>query len=291
MGTQGLGTSAPIARWAAGKSRRLRLTAVISSLMVPALAGCSSNFSWPIWSSNPPPSQAAVVGPPPGSMAPAAQSANAAPPPAATAAAPPPQQGGNVGSLTDSYVSFLEMFRDHPQPSPAPAPPQYAAAPPPQYSAAPQPQSSASTAPGQIAAPKSAGYASNSPAPQPAQPRTAPPASSAQNPPVAPPSSYAPKPAATPTTSTDDPRNKVYPTVSILDLFKDGTPGSTSAPNVPHPPSTYTPSGQPYSPPAGQAAATTAAPAAEPADANPAASAYPKESLVDFFKRQAQESQ
>jgi hypothetical protein len=287
MGTQGLRTSAPTERGAAAKSRRLRLVVVTSSLMLPALAGCSSNSPWSTssWSSNPPPSQTAAVAPPPNSMAPAAQPAYAPPPAPATAAAPPPQQA-NVGSLTDSYVGFLEMFRDHPQPSPAPTPP------PPQYSAATAPpppplQYSAATTPGQSAAAKPAGYASNSPSvPQPAQPKTASPSSYAQDTPAAPPSSYAPKPA-----QADDPRNKVYPTVSILDLFKEGTPGYASAPNVPHPPSTYTPSGQPYSPSSGQAAVATAAPAAQPSDADPAASAYPRESLVDLFKRSAQDSQ
>jgi DNA-directed RNA polymerase II subunit RPB1 len=116
------------------------------------------------------------------------------------------------------------------------------------------------------------------------------------------PSSY----AASKPVADDDPRNNIYPTVSLLDLFKEGTPtspsytpsapsyypstASSAAPNMPHPPATYTPSGQPYSPPPGQpAAAAPAAPAPPPSDADLAASVYPKQSLIDIFKQQAQD--
>lgn len=123
------------------------------------------------------------------------------------------------------------------------------------------------------------------------------------------PSSYAAPPAVPP----DDPRNSVYPNVSLVDLFKDNSPSATSAPNMPHPPSTYTPSGQPYSPPPaqttaasasnlphppttytpsgqpysppGQTAAAPPQPAPPPTDADLAASAYPTETLWDLFRR------
>ena len=99
-----------------------------------------------------------------------------------------------------------------------------------------------------------------------------------------------------------------YPSQSLVDLFKsDSAPSSTPAPNsasapntaaparnayMPHPPSTYTPSGQPYTPPPGQpaygAAPAGAAPAAAPPPANSdqtaAGGVYPQQSLVDIFK-------
>jgi hypothetical protein len=72
--------------------------------------------------------------------------------------------------------------------------------------------------------------------------------------------------------------------------------------NLPRPPSTYTASGQPYSPPAGTAAYPPAPPATATASSPPqtppasaaasgppppsnTASVYPQESLIDFFKR------
>ncbi len=63
---------------------------------------------------------------------------------------------------------------------------------------------------------------------------------------------------------------------------------SSQTPNVPHPPTTYTPSGQPYVPPQGQpdTGASVAAPkpvAATPPDDGPQTGAYPKQSLFDIF--------
>ncbi len=213
MGTQGLSINAPIHRWAAAKSRRFRFGVVMSSLILPGLAGCSSNSSWSpsSWSSNPPANQAAAVGPPPN----AAVASAAQPAYARQATAPPAPR---------------------------------------QYSASAQPAPTPASVPSTAAAPSS--YQSA---------------------------------AVTPAVSTEDARNRVYPSVSLIDLFKEGTPGFESTANMPHPPSTYTPSDQPYSPTAGQTAATaTTAPAST--DHLPGVP-YPSESMVDLFKRQAQESQ
>jgi hypothetical protein len=89
-----------------------------------------------------------------------------------------------------------------------------------------------------------------------------------------------------------------YPKQSLADLFRGSTQAQTQTQNqtqtktqaVPHPPSTYTPSGQPYSrppgqqpygaPPAPSATAATTPPAnPDPTDSLP----YPKQSLIDLF--------
>jgi hypothetical protein len=101
-----------------------------------------------------------------------------------------------------------------------------------------------------------------------------------------------------------------YPNQSLWDVFTNG--GNSQAPvdcvtqsrtaNLPRPPSTYTASGQPYSPPAGTAAYPPAPPATATASSPPqtpppsaaasgppppsnTASVYPQESLIDFFKK------
>jgi hypothetical protein len=76
-----------------------------------------------------------------------------------------------------------------------------------------------------------------------------------------------------------------YPKQSLADLFRDSTqtPAQSQIQTVPHPPSTYTPSGQPYSPGASPAPSATAA-AAPPANPDPTDSLpYPKQSLIDLF--------
>ena len=81
-----------------------------------------------------------------------------------------------------------------------------------------------------------------------------------------------------------------YPKQSLVDVFRDGTDTAPPAQNVPRPPSTYTPSDQPY--PANQpaysapVAASTAPPAPPPRPGDNAASGYPypKQSLMDLFK-------
>ncbi len=131
--------------------------------------------------------------------------------------------------------------------------------------------------------------------------------------------SYRPPATAAPTSQTSPPPNSstanatppassaqsegafagVYPSVSLVDYFKGSTDSSPSTQTaaVPHPPSTYTPAGEPYTPASGQpgegGASGLPAPqaagvgAAQPANSDAAASAmpYPQESLWDIFKK------
>ena len=81
-----------------------------------------------------------------------------------------------------------------------------------------------------------------------------------------------------------------YPKQSLADLFRGSTETQAPTQTVPHPPSTYTPSNQPYSPASAQSAygaspppGTTAA-AAPPANPDPTDSLpYPKQSLFELF--------
>jgi hypothetical protein len=103
------------------------------------------------------------------------------------------------------------------------------------------------------------------------------------------PQSYAPPPAqpayaaAAPAAKSDSSDSLPYPKQSLADLFRGST--ETQSQTMPHPPSAYTPSGQPYSPPGQPASgtpapgATAAAPPANPTDSLP----YPKQSLSDIF--------
>jgi hypothetical protein len=89
----------------------------------------------------------------------------------------------------------------------------------------------------------------------------------------------------------------VHPNQTITEWFRSSSspgsaPGSTNVANVPHPPSSYTPSGQPYTPP-GQAYAPPGQPGyAAPQDAGNASTAsetdsngvYPSQSISDLFK-------
>ena len=83
-----------------------------------------------------------------------------------------------------------------------------------------------------------------------------------------------------------------YPKQSLTDLFRGSTQtqaqGQTQT--VPHPPSTYTASGQPYAPPPSQQPNGTLAPPVATAAAAPLANPdptdslpYPKQSLIDLF--------
>jgi len=86
-----------------------------------------------------------------------------------------------------------------------------------------------------------------------------------------------------------DPREDVYPTVSLIDLFKsEPAPAAAGAApprtaSVPHAPSSYTPADQPYV----QSSAPAAA--AAPANSDSAASSlpYPQQSIGDLFRRDA----
>jgi len=72
-----------------------------------------------------------------------------------------------------------------------------------------------------------------------------------------------------------------YPKQSLTELFRDST--QPQGQTVPRPPSTYTSSGQPYTP-QGQAAGASAVAAAPPANPNPSDSLpYPKQSLFEVF--------
>jgi hypothetical protein len=77
-----------------------------------------------------------------------------------------------------------------------------------------------------------------------------------------------------------------YPKQSLAELFTDSN-SPPRAQSVPRPPSTYTPSGQPYAanapvydPAPGVAPAPPPAP---PPNAGPASSVYPQQSLFDIF--------
>src|ERR1700731_3956514 len=83
-----------------------------------------------------------------------------------------------------------------------------------------------------------------------------------------------------------------YPKQSLADLFRGSTQtqAQSQTQTVPNPPSTYTASGQPYTPPPGQQpygappAPGASAAAAPPANPDPTDSLpYPKQSLIDLF--------
>jgi hypothetical protein len=77
-----------------------------------------------------------------------------------------------------------------------------------------------------------------------------------------------------------------YPSQSLTDVFRGSTASSTQT-AVPHPPSTYSATAQPYAPPPGQPGYGSVPAGAAPAPTNPdpAASAmpYPQQSLWDVF--------
>ncbi len=267
-----------------GQGVRPRLYLIVASIAVlSALAACSGSTNpyhdslSDFFQSSPTPQQAPAPPPNPATAA-AAQPGYAAAPGPATAAAgqpgyappsgpataaaiapapatPPSEQASTLGSLTTSYVDFLNMFRDHPTAAAPVAPPSYTAtAAPPAAAAAPASYSAAAAAPVPLAPPSSYGAAAAAPAPS---PYTAP----------------------TPAAAAQIPSDGVHPSVSLVDLFKsDSTPART--PGVPHPPSTYTPVA-PSDPGTAPAAATP------PADSDAAASAYPypQQSLSDIFSK------
>jgi hypothetical protein len=118
------------------------------------------------------------------------------------------------------------------------------------------------------------------------------PAPSASAPPPTAPVSQAavpgPPPTEQPTATAAPTSDGVHPNQSLTDLFRGSTTSTARASsNVPHPPSTYTPEGQPYTPPgqpaygspqnAGDAAATESA---EESDG-----VHPNQSLTDLFRR------
>ena len=195
-----------------GRGRRLNLAPLVLSIAVwPALAGCSSFFS---------------------SSAPSAPSASSAP---AAASAPPAQPattdaaassgGTSVGSLRQSYVGFLNAFRDEPieqtpaSPPPASPPPnQLAAAVPGGPGAQPGPMAVAAVAPPP---------ATSSQYSRPVQPGYSPPSAPPNKPPAQPSAAASPGPSATAAASTPPATNpppttaeRPYLIDSIRDIFK-----------------------------------------------------------------------
>lgn len=262
MGTQGLRNRAMDCRPAAARGQGVRRALIATSFaLLPAVAGCS-NFASP----GPPPQTAA------GSPA-----ATAPPGPATASVAPPlPSQGTTVDSARTSNVDFLNMFRD----------------PPAQTTATPAPAAATGVYPSQSLADL---FRSDSPAP--AQTTSVPHPPSSYTPtnqpyaaPSAQPASAAP-PVPPPATGG------IYPSQSLVDLFRSDSAPPAQAANMPHPPSTYTPSDRPYAPPPGQpayGASVGAAPAGSvPATAPPPPNSdqgavggiYPQQSLSDIFAR------
>jgi hypothetical protein len=98
----------------------------------------------------------------------------------------------------------------------------------------------------------------------------------------APPSSQPAAPAtAAPAAQQDYSALMPYPKQSLADVFRDST--QPQGQTVPRPPSTYTPSGQPYTP-QGQAGGTASVAAAPPASPDtPNMLAYPKQSLFEVM--------
>ena len=102
-----------------------------------------------------------------------------------------------------------------------------------------------------------------------------------------------PRYAAPPSAAQQDYSDSLpYPKQSLADLFRGSTQtqAQSQTQTVPNPPSTYTASGQPYTPPPGQQpygappAPGANAAAAPPANPDPTDSLpYPKQSLIDLF--------
>jgi hypothetical protein len=321
MGTQGLsGHGVSGGRGDVRATSRPITILAVSLAILPLAAGCSGSSLPSFGSSN---QQSTVPPPPTGSVAATGQPAYAPPPgqPAAQAgayaAAPPAQaaaasEGATVGSFTSSYVNFIKAFRDpdpdSATPSSAVRPPAYAqqsAAAPQQNANVPHPPSTYVPA-GQPYVPPQ-GQPAYAP-PQAQQNYAAPPPPAQQNPPRSGQQSSAASStkqakaarassqqnaaaapaqpavaAAAPAAQRDYSDSLPYPKQSLADVFRGST--ETQTQTVPRPPSTYTPSGQPYTP--GQAAngATGgAAAAAPPAAQNPSDSLpYPKQSLFEVF--------
>jgi hypothetical protein len=90
-----------------------------------------------------------------------------------------------------------------------------------------------------------------------------------------------PSPAGTPVTTSSAAADAMpYPKQSLFSLFQDSgkTPAPAQAQDMPHPPSTYTPSGQPYVPPQGQptySSATAQSAQRPPSAYTPSGQPYP----------------
>ncbi len=182
--------------------------------------------------------------------------------PAAASGANPPQQNAYIPHPPSTYTPSGQPYTPPPGQSgyvPPPATPQ-------NYVPPPNPPRSGQQSSGKPSTQQAARTKPQNPPPQ-----------AAYNPP--PPAPVAP--AAPPAQSRDYSDSMPYPKQSLTDMFSGST--QSQAQSVPQPPSSYTPSGQPYSP---QGQTASAAPAASAPPANPDASssgAYPKQSLFEVF--------
>src|ERR1700719_2253736 len=153
MGMQGLLRTSPVfGRPAADQGGFVRLALLVTSVaIVPFLAGCSSSSPFSAQANSPPPNETAGVPPAPNYAVTAAGQPAYAPPPGQPGYAPPPgqpgyapppaqpgyaqqpapytaaaapaaEQGTSAGSFKQSYVGFLQMFRDPPEPDPSARP-------------------------------------------------------------------------------------------------------------------------------------------------------------------------
>ena len=292
MGTQGSAGHAVFGGRGGVRALGHPITVLAASFALLSLAAGCSGSSGPSFSSSNP---QAVAPPPNASVAATGQ-------PAASS------EGTTVGSVSTTYVNFIKAFRDLDPDSPEarpPARPQQVGAPPqqnayapnrpstylpsgqpynpqppqPAYAAPPAAQQTyAAPRPGQQNPPR---VAQQSAATASRKPAKAARASSQQKvaPAPAQPVAAAPPPPP-PAVQQDYSDSLPYPKQSLADVFRGST--ETQTQTVPRPPSTYTPSGQPYTP-QGQAAAgapaAAAAAAQDPADSLP----YPKQSLFEVF--------
>jgi len=179
----------------------------------------------------------------------------------------PPQQNAYVPHPPSTYVPSGQPYAP-PQGQPAYAQAggqQNYAAPPAQPANASRPgqQSAAAPPAKQAKAARGSSHQQSAAAPPPAQPAYAAPAA-------------APPPPA-PAAQQDYSDSLPYPKQSLADVFRGST--EPQGQSVPRPPSTYTASGQPYTP-QGASGGAAAAPASQnPADSLP----YPKQSLFEVF--------
>jgi hypothetical protein len=182
----------------------------------------------------------------------------------------PPQQNAYVPHPPGTYVPSGQPYTP-PQGQPAYAPP--------------ADQQNYAAPPAQPNAPRSGQQSSAASSAKQAKAARASPQQSAAAPPPAPPAYAAAAPApAAPPAQQDYSDSMPYPKQSLADVFRGSTEPQTQT--VPRPPSTYTASGQPYTP---QGQAANGAPAGGAAAAAPASQdppnslPYPKQSLFEVF--------
>jgi hypothetical protein len=182
---------------------------------------------------------------------------------------PPPQQNAYIPHPPSTYVPSGQPY----------APPQEQQ---PAY-AQPVAQQNYAAPPAQPNTPRSGQQSSAASSAKQAKAARASSQQSAAAPPPPPPA-YAAPVAAAPPAQQDYSDSMPYPKQSLADVFRASTEPQTQT--VPRPPSTYTASGQPYTPPgqAANGAPAGGAAAAAPATQDPSNSLpYPKQSLFEVF--------